>query len=135
MSEPLEIYVHGLPTATNESRRRHWSAVAGEAARWRANAKMAGLEARTRAPWPIPLLYASLEIVFRLDRSAGDLDNLLASAKPLIDGLRDAGLIVDDSVSKLPLVVLRWERTLQRGALFRLRPYQVDQAPLFAELA
>lgn len=127
----LEIYVDGIPAASNETRRRHWSAVAGEAARWRGTAKIAGLEARERAPFATPLLYASIEYVFRLDASRGDLDNLAYSAKPVLDGLRDAGLFVDDSVSKLPLLVVRWERALRRGIVIRIRPYAVDQIGLF----
>jgi hypothetical protein len=130
-ADVLEIFVPGIPAATNETRRRHWSAVAGDAARWRGSAKSLGLEARARAPFVTPLLYASLEYVFRLDRSAGDLDNLVASSKPILDGLRDAGLIVDDSVSKLPLLVARWERAVTRGVLVRIRPYAVDQVGLF----
>lgn len=127
----LEIQFDGIPDLPNLTRTRDWHKNAARAAKVRGDAMMAGLEARDRAPWPTPLLYASLEYIFRLDRSAGDLDNLVAAAKPVLDGIRDAGLISDDSVSKLPMLVVRWERAARRGILIRIRPYSIDQLGIF----
>lgn len=53
-----------------------------------------------------PLLECSITCI-RLSSRASDYDNLVASFKPIIDGLMDAGIIVDDNEN---CVIQRWYR-------------------------
>ncbi len=49
--------------------------------------------------WPFPLVGANVTITFVLkDKRRRDWDNLLASFKPGLDSLVDAGLLPDDDV-------------------------------------
>lgn len=117
----IEVRVPFIPDAVNETRRRHWSSSAAKTAKWRDDARLLGLEAVQTSGIKVPFLYGDAEITFLLDAARGDLDNLLASSKPLVDGIRDAGVIRDDSVRMLPRISLGWQRSDHRGVVFRIR--------------
>lgn len=133
VSDFVEISIDGIPAPPNQTRRQHWHANAEAAAAWRNAAKMQALYVKDDASrrFRLPFLTASVEYVFVLDGARGDLDNLVAAAKPLIDGLRDGGILADDSVSKLPLIAARWERGPRRGVRLRIRPFETGQIGLF----
>lgn len=52
---------------------------------------------------PAPFYFARLSFTFRwcTGRRAWDADNALSAAKPLVDSLRDAGLLRDDSARRV----------------------------------
>jgi Holliday junction resolvase RusA-like endonuclease len=91
MSYRLEIELPGLPKNPNGSH-GHWRTAHGIRKTWR---NAACLVAKTKAP-PLPLSKCRLECT-RFSTSSSDYDNLVASFKPLIDGLKDAGIIKDDN--------------------------------------
>lgn len=102
----LAVRIEGRPPTPNETNRaiarqkawrerREWRKIGSDAA----TAAREEWEARHGLRWR-PLRDVVISIAFGVpDRRRRDLDNLIASTKPLIDGLVDAGLIVDDSIS------------------------------------
>jgi len=115
-SDPLELRIHvpGRPPSPNANRRRHWSHDAAEIKRVRRDVQLLALEARGRRDG-FPLARAEIELTFRLVAARGDLDNLLAGSKPIIDGLVDGGAIATDSVSCVAEIRLRWARGPQNA--------------------
>lgn len=108
----VRIVVPGRPASPNETRRRHWSADSGKVKKLRKDVWAIALDAKNRSGRAddFPLPRAELRIVFRLARMAGDLDNLLAGSKPILDGLVDAGVLRTDSVSGVGRIVLEAEK-------------------------
>lgn len=121
----LEVRVPGLPATINATRRRHWSAVAGEAATWRTAAHFATVDALNRSSDPLarkaPIYPAEVEYVFLLVRAAGDLDNLVAAAKPILDGIVDAKALADDSVDAVRSLRVSWRRSSEAGVIIRIK--------------
>lgn len=99
----LVIRIEGRPPTPNV--RRHWRQVAKDNATWKATAEFEAVTAR--AAWETkhalawrPVTRAVVSVAFGLpDRRTRDLDNLIASCKPLLDGIVAAGVLVDDSIT------------------------------------
>lgn len=106
----LEFFIPGLPATPNA--RRHWRAVHGDNAKWYALVRAAVGNTRPKAP-----LQTAKLIMIRVSTSEPDRDNLCASFKPIIDGLRYAGVLVDDKKANIGMPDYRWERG-QRGKGF-----------------
>ena len=91
----------------NPNNRGHW----GDYARAKKNAREAMMAALKDKDNPVfvpdrPYEAAILKIEFVAgfrdrQRKKRDMDNLLASCKPYIDGLKDGGVIVDDTAVRL----------------------------------
>lgn len=95
----LEVDVPGIPPGPNRTRRMHWAAIARERKDFRAWSKLAALAALADSGRSddFPIREAILEATFFVKtRRRRDPDNLIGSLKPLIDGLVDAGVLVDD---------------------------------------
>lgn len=122
MIEPLTIsfVLAGRPPSPNETRRGHWAANAGKARVWREAAYLSALDAvrRSGKADSFPLRRARVELVYVLEAARGDLDNLLAGSKPILDGIsRGLGargergpLLHDDGVGCLEDLRVRWRR-------------------------
>ena len=89
----------------NVARRLHWAAKAKAAKAYR---ELCGWEARLQHPVPLHLgstMFNSLALAtttFHVDtKRRYDLDNLMASLKPMWDGIVDAGILQDDSTEHL----------------------------------
>lgn len=98
----LAVVIDGRPPTPNV--RRHWRQIARDNAEWKAIAET--LAANERRKWESKhglkwrtLTQAGVSIAFGLpDKRHRDLDNLIASTKPLLDGIVAAGLVIDDSI-------------------------------------
>lgn len=91
MKYKLYFQLVGLPKSLNGSH-GHWKAKTVERKRWRnLSCNVASLN-KPKAP----LKKCSLECV-RFSSNAMDYDNLVASFKAVVDGLKDAGIIEDDN--------------------------------------
>lgn len=90
----LEITLPGLPRTTNRLN-VHWRVRQTNTKKWQ-NAVI--LEARRKGTPLAPLERAQLTLT-RYSAKECDFDNLVSSFKPLIDGLRIAGVIKDDKQS------------------------------------
>ena len=102
------VEIPHLPDPTlNPNRRVHWGALADA----KRNAKQVMMSALMDNDNPVhvpndPYEAAILKIEFVAgfkdrQRKNRDMDNLLASAKPYIDGLVDGGVLVDDTAVRL----------------------------------
>ncbi len=87
----LEIRLEGIPSGPNGAH-GHWAAKARMKKEWR---QRVCLKAVPFAPM-VPLEKAEIECI-RYTSHSMDYDNLVASFKALIDGLKDAGIIIDDN--------------------------------------
>lgn len=89
----LTITIPGRPPTPNA--RRHWRARAKDDAHWKSVASLAAAKV-VPDDWT-PLRRARLSIEFLVpDRRERDEDNLIASSKPLTDGLVEAGVLAGD---------------------------------------
>lgn len=91
----LRLTIPGRPPTPNN---RFGNVYAERSAmkRWRRTAWAIGLDVKNRSGWVAPAR-ARITLVFHVpDRRPRDTDNLMASCKPLTDGLVDAGVLVGD---------------------------------------
>lgn len=91
MSYYFFFQIPGLPKTTNGSH-GSWQKAAGERKKWRS---LSCRSAERNRP-PNPLARAKLTLT-RCSSNKPDLDNLAISFKGIVDGLKDARIIVDDS--------------------------------------
>lgn len=98
----IVVRVPGRPPTANA--RRHWRLIARDNEEWAATARAHAMQAlerwegQTGLRWH-PARAATLRVVFGVHtRAVRDLDNLICSIKPELDGIVQAGLLVDDSV-------------------------------------
>jgi hypothetical protein len=114
-----------LPNRSNYS---HWRAASKAAKQLRSETHMLahGLP-RVETP-------ARLEVVRRYAgrKRSMDRDNIAAGAKPMIDGLVDAGVLPGDTEEHLVLVYARQERVPldMAGTLLRLRTIEAGSCPM-----
>lgn len=90
------VRVAGRPPLPNTNARRNWRVAAVHQKDWK---RRAWTEATLAKPpgWQ-PLAACTMHVEFVVpDRRRRDLDNLIASTKPLTDGIVEAGVLVDDS--------------------------------------
>jgi len=101
----LYLQLPGLPKTTNGAH-GHWRAAASQKKKWRTATKEAAI--LSGAP-ENPLSEARIELV-RHSSSRPDYDNLVISFKPVIDGLRDAGVISDDKIANIGVPKYSWKK-------------------------
>ena len=94
------------PKELSPNARIHWAKKAAATYEYRSQcgwiARVAGL--KFRGP-------VRIEYLFRFcDRRRRDLDNLIKSMKPALDGLRDAGVIAEDSTDEVPRLSATYEK-------------------------
>jgi Holliday junction resolvase RusA-like endonuclease len=82
----------GLPKLNN-THYTNWRVAAAERKKWR---RAAMLMASPQRP-PSPLKFCSITCTRYAYGKKPDFDNLVISFKSVIDGLKDAGIIIDDS--------------------------------------
>ena len=121
-NEPVEPRIHQAikieivgwpPSANARPGNRHERARI--TAEWRGD--MCTLAGQHRLAWRRrhgqtwePLKVATMIVTFVLPtKGRHDWDNLVSTLKPLLDGIVDAGLIVDDSIYALPHVYTEFE--------------------------
>lgn len=99
----LSFFLVGHPPNDNETRRWHWGRKAREARVWKDAATWASRDAYSRSNLPGVFTPVRVEVEFRYKVSRSrDRDNLVASLKPVIDGLKVARIIKDDSPEWMP---------------------------------
>ncbi len=90
----MTFVIVGLPPTVNATRRMFHFRRAVEAAEWREQARLVG-----RATWGDRPPVDPADLIFEFvvpDHRIRDIDGLVGAAKPLIDGLVDAGVLVGD---------------------------------------
>lgn len=71
---------------------------------------------------------ATIELVLVVDKAVRvDPDNFVASCKPIIDGLVDAGVLLDDSFRTVVGLSARCERGKERGVRVVVTEALIDE--------
>jgi Holliday junction resolvase RusA-like endonuclease len=129
----IYVLLLGIPPSPNALRRMHWATRAAIAREWRHSAWAAALEARNHYCPSVgfPWLRANVKIVIVTKTATRrDPDNAVASVKPLIDGLVDAGIIADDSFTVIADLSIATERGLTAGVRIEVEQLDSTEAPL-----
>lgn len=111
----IRIFIAGSPMPPNATRREHWSVRSKDSETFRNAAFLTAQQAMRKSADTFPYEPAILRYDFSLLRRSGDLDGLIAAAKPILDGIVDAGVLVDDRVGKLDEVAAAWFPGQERG--------------------
>ena len=98
----LLISIPDLPLLPNRLQRSHWRAIQTHTKKWHA---LVYRHAAQHVPYE-PLQRALL-VLTRHSATEPDPDNLMASWKPLIDGLQRVGILVNDKSENVELDA-RW---------------------------
>jgi Holliday junction resolvase RusA-like endonuclease len=114
MGYVLEIIVPGLPRTPNA--REHYMAKAKHVAAWRSKVFA---KAWPHKP-PEPLAQARITFT-RVSSSEPDYDNLVASFKACMDGLRQAKVIVDDKRANVGRPEYLWEKCAPKKGHVRVK--------------
>ncbi len=104
---PLVVTIPGRPPTPNA--RRHWRTTAADNKDWKDAAFAAGMDGifehglAGHGEWPAKGIdRARVRVTFIVPtRTRRDLDNLIASTKPLTDGLVACGVLRDDSTEAI----------------------------------
>ncbi len=96
---PLVVTIPGRPPTPNA--RRHWRTTAADNKDWK-DAAFAAAEAASDGTYWVAPKAARVRVTFIVPtRTRRDLDNLIASTKPLTDGLVACGVLRDDSTEAI----------------------------------
>lgn len=124
----FEVVLSWPPRACQPNARVHYQAKGAAVAAYRFESKVLSLGARRllesqRVLFPLRAPVRAVITFVVKDRTRRDFDNMLASIKAGIDGLRDAGVIFDDScwVFKPTLDVVMGKKP---GVRIRLEGYE-----------
>lgn len=118
----LRVTVEGRPPSMNDTNRQVQAQRWRVRREWRATAAAVGREAIQRWERRHGLRWATLtecivEVLFVVPRKGRrDWDNLASTIKPLLDGLVDSGVIVDDSQECIVTISLWIEHQKGRDA-------------------
>lgn len=98
----MRLEIPRVPPSPNNLLGAHWRHRAKNSELWRTEIAVAVHQAggKPYRPWP-----RARVTIHRRSRGQLDPDNLVASMKPVIDGLRYAGVLLDDSPKHIELVV------------------------------
>lgn len=116
----LEFEILALPQITSNGRHGHWRAIHAARKRW----KEAVLSSVMWRQPEKPLAKAKLTLTRHSSREC-DFDNLVISFKPVIDGLKEARVILDDKSSVIGQSEYRWEKAKIREGKITIRVEEV----------
>lgn len=114
----LAFELLGLPPTLNS--RGHWRVKAKLTKRWRL---MAALTAKASRP-AAPLSKARVTLT-RFSSNEPDFDNLAGSFKPILDGLKSAGIILDDKRSVIGRPTYNWEHAPRGSGKVRVEVEEI----------
>lgn len=110
----LVVWIPGRLTNPLNGPHRHWSVQARERKGWRERTFLHCTDVMMRERWHIPPRTPKL-ITLRVSTwNTFDEDGLAAALKPVIDGLRDAGIVHDDSPRACHAIIRRQQINRRR---------------------
>lgn len=132
----LVVLIPGRPpTPNSKGDKKHWAMHWRAMREWRETAYLLGLDLVNRERWRAPERARMLVTFLVPNHQRRDLDNLVASTKPLTDGLVDAGVLRDDSLDVLVEVAYRWKLVPgYTGTEYRVEPASESTLDLWATL-
>lgn len=111
----LSFYLRGTPPGPNRQRGQHWAETYRSQQEWKGDTALVAKDAMNKSgitdfPWPA----VDIALTFRFAKATRrDIPNLVAAAKPIIDGIVAAGIVKDDSYVYLDEVRCRVQRHLE----------------------
>lgn len=106
----IQFEIADLPKTTNSGGRAHWAMKAKEAKKWKNLTKEAFLRwCGENNYWKVPDLKKAKLTLTRCSAKEPDADGLVSSFKHVIDGLVEAGVIIDDKPSVIGFPNYAWE--------------------------
>lgn len=114
----LEFEIKGLPKLPNQTLYKHWRVKHQEAKRWKGLVRNAVL-LECKAP-ATPFLRATVTLT-RMSTREPDSDNLMSSWKHCIDGLVEAGVILNDKPSVIGTPVSLWQYAKRKDAKIKIK--------------
>lgn len=118
----LDLVIDGLPSC-NSADAPSWRVRRAERKAWKA--KVCGAVLLELGRWPTPLPRAHVTLT-RCSSAQPDSDNLASSWKFILDGLKLAQVIVDDSPACIGKIDSRWEMATPKKGCVRIRVEAVD---------
>lgn len=106
----LKFELPGVPRLPNGSH-GHWRKKWAETTKWKMWTKLAVGANRPHAP-----LEQARLVLTRCTSVEPDFDNLAASFKAIIDGLREAGVLVNDRRSNIGDPKFRWQKAARNAS-------------------
>jgi hypothetical protein len=101
----LIFEIPGLPKLPNQFNRGGWKPRYGALKTWRKRVVKYAFAFR-----PIKPLEKARVTLTRYSSVEPDYDGLVGAMKPILDGLVDAGIIIDDKMSVIGQPIYRWEK-------------------------
>lgn len=124
LAEPERDHLHleftGLPDNPNKKMKQHWTKNAAHNKEWRQAAWLQGYTCKGKISGAMALLHYHVSLG---DNRRHDYDNVLASFKPVQDGLVDAGMLTDDTFEWV-IPIITFDRTKPRR--FSIDIYSLD---------
>ena len=117
MTYRLEFTLDGLPATTNSGNRAHWAIKVREANYWKCMVRYQVLMLKKRPARPLKKAKLTLT---RCSAVQPDFDGLVSSFKHPIDGLKAAGVIVDDKMSCIGQPNYQWEKAPPKKGFIRI---------------
>lgn len=117
----IEIILTGLPEGPNVTKTWHWAKKAKKVKQWRVMAAWMASKHRPKTP------FSKIELsIIRFSSQPMDADNAIASCKPLIDGLKDAKIIVDDNPNVIVKIHYEWQKASPKQGQIKLIVEEVE---------
>ena len=123
MSYSIEFVILGLPKMSNQLLRGHWRVKHAHATNWKKYTRRA-VELNGALPAQ-PLVSAALRLV-RVSSNEPDFDGLVSGFKPIIDGLVECGVLLNDKPSCIKSEYL-WERGPRGKGSVRVQVREVSK--------
>lgn len=112
----IQFEIMGLPKTINAAGRWHWALKSKEANYWK---KMVFLSVCSQRPIE-PLKKAKLTLT-RCSSSEPDFDGLVSSFKHVLDGLKEARIILDDKPSNIGSPTYLWEKVSPKAGRIKVK--------------
>lgn len=111
----IEITLQGLPKTPNQLVRMHWAAKHKESKRWRTMTAYAAKKVAPKKPFEA----VTLTFVRHSSRRV-DIDNGISALKPIIDGLKDGGIILDDNPNVVKSIAFDWNKAAPKEGFIKI---------------
>lgn len=111
----IEFEIPDLPKTINALGRAHWAVKAQEAAKWKALVHLSVCAYKPEKP-----LEKARITLTRYSSGKPDFDGLVSSFKHVLDGLIEAGVIIDDSMDNVT-TEYAWERAQPKKGKIHIR--------------
>jgi hypothetical protein len=119
----LEFKIDGLPKIITNGSQGSWRAKWANAKKWK-DLVYCAIDRKDRPVKPLP---KARLILTRISSNQPDFDGLTSSFKPVLDGLKMARIIEDDSPTNIGYPTYRWEKGKRNAGLIQVQVFEVEE--------